>query len=344
MGVVVVCVLIPSLLAPVLGPLQGHRRATMGNQPSHQELLARMAGDADADDQEPEPNDAGRVRCALYDAAASRPTKDLPMWVLEQPLPLRLFAHASRPPMVPHELMGVVLKDILRTRVAHLCSLLDTLGNPSMFRVHTAIAQYIHSTMQVEFEAVSEEDTLALVIGTKLPDSDNAKKVINMCKLIMSQYKSMRPVKEINLSVAKLCDWHKALFDDIDHFKNAMVGELRDAGVASGGRVYPTRKLAAAALQTLCEVVNAWAYSESRRDSMDRVDTVMRIFTLAAFAQYHLAEIHPFFDGNGHLCRYVASPAADVHVATLQPVCLKLTAAQVPFTLHALIRSLAFVA
>jgi Fic family protein len=70
--------------------------------------------------------------------------------------------------------------------------------------------------------------------------------------------------------------------------------------------VYPTRKLAAAALQTLCEVVNAWAYKESRHDPLDRVDAVMRIFALAAFAQYHFVEIHSFFDGNGRLSRYVA--------------------------------------
>ena len=304
----------------------------MGNQSSNPAYLARFAGDTDTDDQEPEPSDAGRVRCALYDAASARlsaaggrpRTEDLPMWVLENPLPFRLFSHVP-PHMFPHAaaavLMDVVVNDFLRTRVEHLCFLVDKLGNPSMFLVRTAIAQYIHSTMQVEFEAVSEEDTLALVTGTKAPDSDNAKKVINMCKLIMSQYKSMRPVNEINMSVEKLCDWHKALFDGIDHFKHAKIGQLRDSGVASaGGRVYPTRKLAAAALETLCEVVNACAHKESRRPPVDRVDTVMRIFALAAFAQYHLVEIHPFFDGNGRLCRYVASPAADRYIATLQPV------------------------
>lgn len=178
------------------------------------------------------------------------------MWVLEQPLPFRLFMHLSLPGLPLATIMDVMAKDILCTRVAHLCNLVDKLGKPTLFRVHKAIAQHIHSTMQVEFEAVSEEDTLAFVTGAKIPDSDNAKKVVSMCRLIMSQYKSTRPVGEINLSVAELCAWHKALFDGIDHFKNAKVGELRDAGVASaGGRVYPTRKLAAAALQTLCEVV-----------------------------------------------------------------------------------------
>jgi hypothetical protein len=34
----------------------------------------------------------------------------------------------------------------------------------------------------VEFEAVSEQDTYALVTGTKAPDTDNTKKVIGMCR------------------------------------------------------------------------------------------------------------------------------------------------------------------
>jgi hypothetical protein len=79
--------------------------------------------------------------------------------------------------------------------------------------------------------------------------------------------------------------------------------------------VYPTRKLAAAALQTLCEVVNAWAYKESRHDPPDRVDAVMRIFALAAFAQYHFVEIHSFFDGNGRLLGTLRSVGAAYYYA-----------------------------
>jgi hypothetical protein len=57
----------------------------MGNQQSHQKFLVGIAGDTDTDDQEPVPNDAGRVRCALYDAASPQPDgnttpkADLPM-------------------------------------------------------------------------------------------------------------------------------------------------------------------------------------------------------------------------------------------------------------------------
>jgi hypothetical protein len=57
------------------------------------------------------------------------------------------FAHASPQGFTgiasQGRLMDVMLKDILGTRVAHLCYLVDKVGNPSMFRVRTAIAQHI---------------------------------------------------------------------------------------------------------------------------------------------------------------------------------------------------------
>lgn len=36
-------------------------------------------------------------------------------------------------------------------------------------------------------------------------------------------------------------------------------------------------------------------------------DELVSVFTMAAFAQFHVADIHPFDDGNGRMCRFVSN-------------------------------------
>lgn len=79
---------------------------------------------------------------------------------------------------------------------------------------------------------------------------------------------------------------------------------MRNAGVGtSGGHAYPNKGLAKVGLQRLCEHVNKWAKNANH---VSEEKAILEIFALAAFAQYHFVELHPFLDGNGRMCRYVS--------------------------------------
>jgi fido (protein-threonine AMPylation protein) len=115
----------------------------------------------------------------------------------------------------------------------------------------------------------------------------------------------VRPIVDLQLTVAKLQAWHKAMFNNVDSFGDKTIGELRDRSLQAGPRLCPSKELAKQALELMCAVVTTWA--RNRPADQDEVDKTLNIFALAAFAQYHLADIHPFLDGNGgRMGRYVS--------------------------------------
>eukprot|EP00035_Acanthoeca_spectabilis_P018170 m.383781 g.383781 ORF g.383781 m.383781 type:complete len:426 (-) comp16731_c1_seq2:349-1626(-) len=268
----------------------------------NQQTYERYAGDTEDDEQAPRIDDLGRARCALFEAAqnAGVPTHELPLWILHHPYDPTLHSLATFT-FFDLPLAG---NDLVMPHVKRLQYLIEKLGALNTTQVRVAIAQHIHSTMSIEMESVSEEDTLALIIGQKQADSSEAKLVTQMYDVMNSEYKGFRPIEKINLTVDKLCDWHRRMFQGLPEFDHKKIGELRESGVASkGGRHYPSRKLAAAGLQKLCDIVNTWA---KERKPEGPLETMMEVFALAAFTQYHFVDLHPFLDGNGRMCRYIS--------------------------------------
>jgi fido (protein-threonine AMPylation protein) len=168
-----------------------------------------------------------------------------------------------------------------------------------------SIARHIQTTMQIELEAVSEEDTLALILGDMPAKSDNAKLVTQMFALMQKEYNPVRPIGEVKLTVARLLEWHAAMFAGIDSFKGKKVGSLRDCGVSVGSRLCPNKTLAHEGLRELCKIVNEFTESAAGKPTTD-MENMMRIFALAAFTQYHFLDLHPFKDGNGRMGRFLA--------------------------------------
>lgn len=272
--------------------------------------LVNQAGD-------PAPKDLGRKDCVLqnaiwYDRTDSDKGRkdDLPLYVLSAPIVEMVFGETGEIEGNPlhHQSGGMRGVEMLRPHVEYLCRLIDTLQNPSGTHICSSLARHIYSTMHIESESVSEEDTLALVTGKMSADSDKAKLVTQMLALMQKEYQGMRPLKEIHLTVGRLKEWHVAMFSGIGTFADKQVGELRDCDVRAGQRLCPSKVIASGGLALLCEIVNDFAKSEAAKTT-DRVEIMMHAFALASFTQYHFLDLHPFLDGNGRmgrfLCKYI---------------------------------------
>lgn len=57
----------------------------------------------------------------------------------------------------------------------------------------------------------------------------------------------------------------------------------------------------------LCDAI----YLLTRKNSSNPTKKLAYVFALAAFAQFHFVDIHPYQDGNGRLCRYISKRLLD---------------------------------
>eukprot|EP00041_Stephanoeca_diplocostata_P011368 m.187464 g.187464 ORF g.187464 m.187464 type:complete len:428 (+) comp18506_c0_seq3:3563-4846(+) len=250
-------------------------------------------------------SDVGRPNCSLYKAMAEytapgcKDLSDIPTTCL---LESEAYIHAdqSDPNLVATRMQ---LRDTLKPRIQVLHRLIQKMGEPNPIQVRSAIAHHIRSTMKIEMEHLSAKDTLDLVTNRIEANSDNAKLVKNMFHLMSKEYQKNRPLSELELSKEKLLQWHVAMFDNVERFSQKNVGNFRKYPVIAGRRLCPNREVVPQALGLLCEIVTQ--FGKKHRDQGDPLDTMLDVFVLAAFVQYHIVDIHPFEDGNGRMCRYV---------------------------------------
>jgi len=74
---------------------------------------------------------------------------------------------------------------------------------------------------------------------------------------------------------------------------------------------YPHHQIVEEAIKCLCSLIYTLSKGISRcyRDNENK--KVLLVFALAAFAQFHFVDIHPFPDGNGRLCRLISKRILD---------------------------------
>jgi len=251
------------------------------------------------------PNDHGRSTCALLVAMDEGSYKGM----MPHHLPTACLSVKVGSTITLSAATGFVqqmeARDVLRPQVELLLRHIEVLGAPQPLHVQSAIARHIRSTMHIENQALSMEDTLALVTTGLEATSDEATLVTNMFNLMSDEYTGLRLLETVDLSVDKLCGWHEKMFAGVAGFRDKNVGRVRQCGVQAGPRLCPSRSIVDDELPVLCAVVTDFCARWKTGKPESRTDTVLHLFALAAFTQFHFVDLHPFADGNGRMCRYV---------------------------------------
>lgn len=141
------------------------------------------------------------------------------------------------------------------------------------------------------------------------------REVIQMFQLLQSTFKSSdlhtRDSRAFHMDCNVFKQWHKALFDGILDDAGEFRIDGRQTTTMSGDRhVFPHHTIVKKSLSNLCLLLN-----DCRREVMSKYqenqNRVLYSFALAAFAQFHFVDIHPFSDGNGRMCRLISKRFVD---------------------------------
>lgn len=177
------------------------------------------------------------------------------------------------------------IKDVLLSQVHHLRDVMRRAQDGHQDHVLYSLSRHLHSTMEISFTDQTTDTRDALCH--------------NLFALIRAEYKGLRSLDDLDLSVGKLCEWHSALFAGVGGVADKQIGQVRTR--PTKGRLRPS--MVGGMVSLLCTLVNHAAKGLRPHESDE---DMLLTFNLAAFAQYHLADIHPFLVGNGLVCRYVA--------------------------------------
>ena len=138
-----------------------------------------------------------------------------------------------------------------------------------------------------------------------------------MFSLLKFTYKPGSTVNEHVFDCTLLEKWHRLMFSETK-MPATWVGKFRRAGAYSnklnGSRhAYPHHAFVVSTLPDFCRLVYHLASLINQNTRLDTDERVMYVFALAAFAQCHFVDLHPFCDGNGRMFgRSVSLPDLNV--------------------------------
>ena len=197
--------------------------------------------------------------------------------------------------------------------------------------IHTAVARSIVATNKIEHEDVDEEEAINIVCGRGGDDS----RVASLWQLIQDTAPGaptpdattaaprLRSIADVvgtsetgadgtendgRLSPERLCEWHAMAFRKVKLHNDCLPGQLRRQNVGAGSTVFCHFRFVKSSLKYLCKSIVAIA--RELDPESDRF--FAHVVALASFAQFHLVTIHPFMDGNGRLCRFLAQFILDL--------------------------------
>ena len=142
----------------------------------------------------------------------------------------------------------------------------------------------------------------------------------------MKAYKYLSEQKDLELTVEHVLKTHEILMkNSIDKSKKSILnGKFREHPVYAGTHTFPPAQIIPGALNVIINNYNrAWKEEEE-----DPIKVAMDLF-------YDVVSLHPFQDGNGRLCRLLASHAFLQTGASSFPVLLTTKHRRSPETLYA---------
>lgn len=213
-------------------------------------------------------------------------------------------------------------------RLAHLISEYETAAARHPHRaanaVRRTVARWIFFTNKLEFAGVESAADTAEVLTKGFcihqKRREGEKDVIQTFKVLTATYwpkNTNTALEERTFDKLTIQKWHSANFEGYSFGKYAP-GQFRKKGMialAPYPHQYPHHNVSDPAIDQLCTLVHKCAKRISGRFTTASSITLYTV-CLAALAQFHFVDIHPFADGNGRICRLISKVIMD-HISPL---------------------------
>lgn len=178
--------------------------------------------------------------------------------------------------------------------------------------VRRSVVKWLHFNNKIEMAGYEEEaDTDSAL--SRLPLKQKDKEVFQSFELLKQNYDSSPLTSKHTFDPPRLKQWHLTLMKDL----HSSAGHFRRAGAESSAstlsplkHVYPHHSIVSESIGILGRLTYDLAlYIEKKAEVA--TDKLRLTFALAAFAQFHFVDIHPFEDGNGRICRFISKYILD---------------------------------
>jgi len=174
----------------------------------------------------------------------------------------------------------------------------------------TSICKWIFYTNKLEFCSLpSLVDTIDCLSGVHLKSQSGYAETVNTYNLLKENYAGFnQDWKLYNWDEEKIKKAHIKLLDGITCTNKCVPGEYRQYGALAANldktdHLFPQHKL----IPSLMKSLGLVCYDLAKYIGTQVTDRhLLYTFALAAFAQFHFVDIHPFSDGNGRMCRYIS--------------------------------------
>ncbi|KAJ3225647.1 hypothetical protein HDU81_007752 [Chytriomyces hyalinus] len=182
-----------------------------------------------------------------------------------------------------------------------------------------SVAAWVHATNEIEFAGMPAlRDTEAVIqagtAGLANP-SRSEREVLRTLDLIQCCYEPEilnhpKPATLLSVDLEKFKLFHQVLMTNI----LSTAGQFRTFGAetSNGDSIhkYLHHSSIKIALTNLGYILHRLMKGAEEIVS-DPADVMLVAFALASFGQFHFADIHPFEDGNGRICRYLSNRILD---------------------------------
>lgn len=202
----------------------------------------------------------------------------------------------------------------------HLFSLIEATqkmeqDRPRLFALATrqAVVKWVHYTNKIEKAGLSSEgETEAALFAASPDNSVGAAEVRATLKLLKTTHISWKADQgSRRLETAKLVALTKELMEssqvDITDLRRSMAY----CEVGTSYHFYPHHSVVSEGLNKVVKLTNKALELIEPLRAHSPEEHLVYTFALAAFAQFHFVDIHPFADGNGRMCRFLSKHILD---------------------------------
>lgn len=216
------------------------------------------------------------------------------------------------------------VKEELRLNARTLAYLIEqynekALSNKSVDKmlVATSVAQWIFYTNKIEQTGLpSEGETFDLLKSGNAKTKED-KEVMQTFELLKTTYKpsdlNTNDARVFFLDSVTIRKWHTILLGEIE----SHAGKFRTHGseatttdLIGDKHKYPHHALVRSNTENLCKCICLLLKHIGTKYN-ELHSRVLYVFALAAFAQFHFVDIHPFSDGNGRICGFLSKRILD---------------------------------